>query len=682
MSTQAVENAATKIEKLRQQINEHDYNYYILSEPTISDEEYDFLVKELEKLEKENPELITPDSPTQRVGKDLTKEFPPVPHKVPMLSLSNTYKEEELLDFDRRVRELLPPGEKVEYVVEPKIDGASVNLNYVGGYLKTAATRGDGFIGEDITANVRTIRSIPLKLKEVKKRSSGYSLKDFEVRGEIFMKIDDFIKLNKERELRGERLFANPRNSAAGTLKMQDPQIVAKRPLNIFAYSIISLEEELESQHENLMLLKELGFNTNPLVTLCKSMDEVLDACRKLETKRNSLEYEIDGAVIKVNSIRQQKRLGSIAKSPRWATAFKFKAKQAYTRIRQIFWSVGRTGTITPIAFFDPVLLAGSTISRATLHNYDEIKRKDIREGDKVIIEKGGDVIPKVVAVVLTERPANSRRPKPPDKCPVCGSSIFKPENEVAYYCENTECSAQIKGRIAHFSYRGAMDIEGLGDAWISLFVEKGLLRTYADIYTLKNKRDELINMERLGEKSVDNLLKSIEKSKSQPFSKVLFALGIRYVGAGAAKKLTDHFNLIDDLINASEEEISSIPEIGPSISSSVKKFFSNKTNLKIVEQLKAHGLNFTSVRKKIKENFFTNKTFVITGTLSGFSREEVAERIISFGGKVTSSVSSKTDYLISGENAGSKLSKAQALGVKILNEENFKNYLNESGSK
>jgi DNA ligase (NAD+) len=682
MSTQAVENAATKIEKLRQQINEHDYNYYILSEPTISDEEYDFLVKELEKLEKENPELITPDSPTQRVGKDLTKEFPPVPHKVPMLSLSNTYKEEELLDFDRRVRELLPPGEKVEYVVEPKIDGASVNLNYVGGYLKTAATRGDGFIGEDITANVRTIRSIPLKLKEVKKRSSGYSLKDFEVRGEIFMKIDDFIKLNKERELRGERLFANPRNSAAGTLKMQDPQIVAKRPLNIFAYSIISLEEELESQHENLMLLKELGFNTNPLVTLCKSMDEVLDACRKLETKRNSLEYEIDGAVIKVNSIRQQKRLGSIAKSPRWATAFKFKAKQAYTRIRQIFWSVGRTGTITPIAFFDPVLLAGSTISRATLHNYDEIKRKDIREGDKVIIEKGGDVIPKVVAVVLTERPANSRRPKPPDKCPVCGSSIFKPENEVAYYCENTECSAQIKGRIAHFSYRGAMDIEGLGDAWISLFVEKGLLRTYADIYTLKNKRDELINMERLGEKSVDNLLKSIEKSKSQPFSKVLFALGIRYVGAGAAKKLTDHFNLIDDLINASEEEISSIPEIGPSISSSVKKFFSNKTNLKIVEQLKAHGLNFTSVRKKIKENFFTNKTFVITGTLSGFSREEAAERIISFGGKVTSSVSSKTDYLISGENAGSKLSKAQALGVKILNEENFKNYLNESGSK
>jgi len=687
MATQAVGNAATRIEKLRRQINEHDYNYYILAEPAISDEEYDLLVKELEKLEQENPELITPDSPTQRVGKDLTKEFPPVPHKIPMLSLSNTYKEEELLDFDRRVRDLLSSGEKVEYMVEPKIDGASVNLNYVNGYLKTAATRGDGFIGEDITANVRTIRSIPLKLKTAggtkgKQKSSLYSLKDFEVRGEIFMKIDDFIKLNKERELRGERLFANPRNSAAGTLKMQDPKIVAKRPLNIFAYSIISLEEELESQYENLQLLKELGFNTNPLVTLCRNINEVLEACRKLEAKRNSLEYEIDGAVIKVNSVKQQKRLGSIAKSPRWATAFKFKAKQAYTRIRQIFWSVGRTGTITPIAMFDPVLLAGSTISRATLHNFDEIRRKDIREGDKVIIEKGGDVIPKVVAVVLSERPQNSRQPKPPEKCPVCGSSIFKPEGEVAYYCENTECSAQIKGRLAHFSYRGAMDIEGLGDAWISLFVEKGLLRTYADIYSLKDKRDELTDMERLGEKSVDNLLKSIEKSKSQPFSKVLFALGIRYVGSGAAKKLTDHFSSIDELMNAGEEEMSSIPEIGPSVSSSVKKFFSNKTNLKIIEQLKAHGLNFTSVKKKINENFFTNKTFVITGTLSGFSREEASERIIFLGGKVTSSVSSKTDYLISGENAGSKLSKARNLGVKILNEENFKNFLKESGSK
>lgn len=687
MTKLAVGNVENRIEELRQQINEHDYNYYILAEPIISDEEYDLLIKELEKLEQEYPELITPDSPSQRVGKDLTKEFKPVTHKIPMLSLSNTYKEDELLDFDRRVRDLLPSGEKVEYAVEPKIDGASVSLRYVDGYLKTAATRGDGFIGEDITANVKTIRSIPLKLKEFRKTNGrkkfpDYALKDFEVRGEIFMKIEDFIKLNKEREVNGERLFANPRNSAAGTLKMQDPRIVARRPLNIFTYSLINPEEELNTQYENLKLLKDLGFNVNPLAALCKNIDEVLKACRALEEKRNSLEYEIDGAVIKVNSLSQQKRLGSIAKSPRWATAFKFKAKQAFTRIRRIFWSVGRTGTITPIAMFDPVPLAGSTISKATLHNIDEIRRKDIREGDKVIIEKGGDVIPKVVAVVLTERPANSSPHKPPEKCPVCGSSVFKPENEVAIYCENTECPAQVKGRLTHFSYRGAMDIEGLGDAWISLFVEKGLLRTYTDIFTLKEKRDELISMERLGEKSVDNLLKSIEKSKSQPFNKVLFALGIRYVGSGAAKKLADHFNSIDDLINASEEEISSIPEIGPSISGSVKKFCSNRSNLKIIEQLKAQGLNFTSVKKKIKKNFFTDKTFVITGTLSEFSREEAGERINSLGGKVSSSVSSKTDYLISGENPGSKLAKARNLGVKILDEENFKNYLKESGSK
>ncbi len=683
MAKLAVINVENRIEELRQQINEHDYNYYVLAEPTVSDEEYDLLVKELEKLEQENPELITPDSPTQRVGKDLTKEFKPVAHKIPMLSLSNTYKEDELLDFDRRVHEMLTSGEKAEYVVEPKIDGASVSLHYVDGYLKTAATRGDGFMGEDITANIKTIRSIPLKLNEPGNGKQKLSApKDFEVRGEIFMKIEDFIKLNKDRESRGDRLFANPRNSSAGTLKMQDPKIVAKRPLNIFAYSIISTEEELGTQYENLKFLKGLGFNVNPLAVLCKNIDEVLKACRTLEEKRNSLEYEIDGAVIKVNSLSQQKRLGSIAKSPRWATAFKFKAKQAFTRIRRIFWSVGRTGTITPIAMFDPVLLAGSTISKATLHNIDEIRRKDIREGDKVIIEKGGDVIPKVVAVVLTERPVSSSPSKPPGKCPVCGSSVFKPENEVAIYCENTECSAQIKGRLAHFSYRGAMDIEGLGDAWISLFVEKGLLKTYSDIYNLKDKRDKLISMERLGAKSVDNLLKSIEKSKSQPFNKVLFALGIRYVGSGAAKKLTDHFNSIDDLINASEEEISSIPEIGPSIRGSVKKFFSNRSNLKIIEQLKAHGVNFTSVKKKIKENFFTDKTFVITGTLSEFSREEAGEKISSLGGKVASGISSKTDYLISGENPGSKLAKARSLGVKILDEEIFKNYLKESGSK
>jgi DNA ligase (NAD+) len=663
-----------QIEQLRELIREHDYKYYVLTEPSISDNEYDDLIKELEKLEAENPHLITPDSPTQRVGKDLTKDFKTVTHKVSMLSLANTYNEEELLEFDKRIRNLLPENETVEYVVEPKIDGASVSLNYVDGYLKTAATRGDGTTGEEITINVKTIKSVPLKLK--KPNSIKYKLKDFEARGEIFMKIKDFLKLNKEREEQGDKLFANPRNSAAGTLKMQDPKIVAKRPLNIFLYMLVSTEEEFETQFENLHMLKSLGFNINPEYKLCKNINEVLNACHKLEEKRDSLEYEIDGAVIKVNSISQQKILGSIAKSPRWAVAFKFKAKQAFTIINKITWQVGRTGTVTPVAELDPVFLSGSTISRATLHNIDEIRRKDIRESDKVVIEKGGDVIPKVVAVVLSERKKNSKITTPPEKCPVCGKPLFNPENEVAYYCENPECPAQIKGRLEHFAARGAMDIEGLGEAIIDLFVDKGFLHTYADIYDLKQKRNELISIERLGEKSVDNLLDAIEESKKQPFSKVLFALGIRYVGAGAARKLTDHFNSIVSLMKASEEEISEVHEIGPSISSSIKKFFSNNDNVNIISRLRKQGLNFTSETKIESLSFFNKKTFVLTGSLSKFSREEASERIIALGGKVSSGVSKKTDFVLTGENAGSKLDKAKSLGIKILTEEEFLEYL------
>ncbi len=669
--------AALKIEELRDKIREHDFNYYVLAEPVISDEQYDLLMKELEELELENPDLITPDSPTQRVGKDLTKEFKPVTHKVPMLSLANTYNEEELFDFDRRVKDSLPAGENVEYVVEMKIDGASVSLNYVNGFLKTAATRGDGFVGEDVTNNVKTIKAVPLKLK--KHKNFPYLLDDFEVRGEIFMNINEFLKLNKEREEKGEKLFANPRNSAAGTLKLQDPKLVSKRPLNVFVYTLISLNEDFESQYENLEILNKLGFRINKKFKLCKNINEVVEICRKLEQERDNLEFEIDGAVIKVNSMRQQKILGAIAKSPRWAVAFKFKAKQAFTRLHKITWQVGRIGTVTPVAELDPVLLSGSTISRATLHNFDEIQRKDIREGDKVIIEKGGDVIPKVVSVVLKERDAKSQPVKPPEKCPACGTPLFKPEGEVAYYCENTECSAQIKGRLAHFAARGAMDIEGLGEALINLFVDENLLRTYDEIYDLKDKRTTLIKIERLGEKSVDNLLKSIEESKKQPFSKLLFALGIRYVGSGAAKKLADNFTSIDELINADEDAISSVREIGPSISGSVKKFLSNETNLKVINRLKEHGLNFEAEKKLRKETGFTGKTFVLTGTLNNYSREEAGDKILYLGGKVTSSVSKKTDFVIAGENAGSKLSKAESLGVKILTEEEFIKMLNDA---
>ena len=666
-----------KIEELRNQIIRHDYNYYVLAEPVISDENYDKLVKELEKLETENPHLITPDSPTQRVGKDLTKEFNPVKHKIPMLSLANSYDEQDLIDFDRRVKESLPEAEKVEYVVELKIDGASVSINYVDGLLNTAATRGDGTVGEEVTNNIKTIRSIPLKIDLSKEKK--YKLKNFEVRGEVYMRISDFDKLNEEREANGEKLFANPRNSTAGTLKLQDPKVVSARKLNVFLYSLISVDEEFESQEENLKLLSKLGFTVNPKYKVCKSIEEVLKICNKFEEIRDTLEYEIDGAVIKVNSMRQQKLLGSIAKSPRWAVAYKFKAKQAFTKLNEITWQVGRTGAITPVAELNPVKLAGSTISRATLHNYDEIQRKDIRVGDTVVIEKGGDVIPKVVSVVLSERPKKSQQTLPPEKCPVCSSKLFKPENEVAFYCENPECSAQIKGRLIHFASRGAMDIEGLGEALIDLFVDKGFIIHLSDIYKLKDKRNELVQIERLGEKSIDNLLKSIEKSKSQPFSKVLFAIGIRYVGAGAAQKITDHFNSIDDIIAAVEEEISAIYEIGPSISKSIKQFFSDKKNIRLIEDLRKSGLTFTSEKKEIVQSALTGKTFVLTGTLSSLSRDEAGARIIALGGKVTSSVSKNSDFVVAGEKAGSKLSKAESLGVKVLDEDTFLKMLEEN---
>lgn len=672
------ESVEKKIQKLREEINKYDYYYYVLAQPLISDEEYDKLYKELEKLEAENPHLITPDSPTQRVGKDLTKEFRPINHLVPMLSLANTYDEQDVYDFDRRVREGLPEGEKIEYVVEYKIDGASVSLRYINGKLYTAATRGDGTVGEEIMNNVKTIRSVPLQIK--KPAGIKYKLNDFEARGEIYMNIADFEELNRKQAEKGEKLFANPRNSAAGTLKLQNPQFVASRKLNILLYFLISLEDEFEYQSENLELLKQMGFRVIPDYRVCTSIDEVLEVCREFEAKRASLEYEIDGAVIKVNSIRQQNILGSIAKSPRWAVAYKFKAKQAFTYVRDIVWQVGRTGAVTPVAELEPVKLAGSTISRATLHNYDEIKRKDVRVGDKVVIEKGGDVIPKVVAVIIEERKKDSKPTKPPERCPVCKSKLYKPEDEVALYCENPECPAQIKARLIHFASRGAMDIEGLGEALVDLFVEKGFLKTFSDIYELKNHREELIQIERLGEKSVDNLLKAIEKSKSQPFEKVLFALGIRYVGAGVAQKLAEYFGNIDALIEADEEEILSVYEIGPSISRSVKEFFSNKHNLELIEKLKKAGLKFSSEQKKpVKDNFFKDKTFVLTGTLSSFSRDEAAARIKKLGGKVTSSVSKNTDYVIAGEKAGSKLDKAKSLGVKIINEDEFLKLLEEN---
>lgn len=667
-------NIEKRIEELREEIRFHDYNYYILTEPKIPDEQYDKLYKELENLESEYPELITPDSPTQRVGSDLTKVFKPVQHKIPMLSLSNTYSEDELFDFDRRVREGIGNINEVEYIAELKIDGVSVSIRYENYNLVTAATRGDGTVGEEITNNVKTIRSVPLKLNRIK--NSKYDLSKIEVRGEIFMELDAFKKFNKDREEKGEKTFANPRNSTAGTLKLQDPKLVAQRPLDLFIYFLFSENNQIETQSESLELIKQLGLKVNPNYKLCKNINEVLEFCKVWEEKREELPYEIDGVVVKVNSVKYQRNLGSIAKSPRWAVAYKFRAKQAETTLNKIFWQVGRTGTLTPVADLEPVFLAGSTISRATLHNIEEIERKDIREGDYVIIEKGGDVIPKVVQVITEKRGKDSVKIVPPQNCPVCNSKLIRPDGEVAIYCENNTCPAQVKGKIEHFASRGAMDIEGLGKAIIDQFVEFNFLKSYADIYDLHKHKNELIALERFGELSINNLISAIEESKNRPFEKVLFALGIRFVGAGAAQKLARHFKNIDNLLKASEEDIENIHEIGPSISVSIKKFFATSDNLEIVNRLRKAGLKFAVESTGETSEALKDLTFALTGTLEKFTRDEAKEMIQQKGGKVTGSVSKNTSYLVVGENAGSKLEKAEKLGIKILTEDEFLSFI------
>ncbi len=662
-----------KIQELREKLNEHNYNYYVLSNPIIDDYEYDLLYNELKNLEEQNPDLITSDSPTRRVGSDITNSFETVAHSTPMLSLANTYNEGELIDFDRRVKDGLLENEIPEYITELKIDGASVSIKYINGLFSVAATRGDGTQGEDITNNIKTIKSIPLK---VKNRFNDLNLTEFEVRGEAFMELEAFAKLNKRREENGEKLFANPRNSVSGSLKLLDPKLVSERPIDLFLYYLLSNTTKLNSQYENLKLLEQLGFKVNNNYKLCKNIGEVIEYCRYWEEERYNLPYEIDGVVIKVNSINQQNILGSIAKSPRWAVAYKFKAKQEKTILNNVVWQVGRTGAVTPVADLEPVFLAGSTISRATLHNYDEIIRKDLRVGDTVIIEKGGDVIPKIVEVVLSERKPNSEPIQMPELCPVCGEKLNRLEGEAAIYCENSYCKAQVVGRLIHFASRGAMDIEGLGEAIIEQFVELGYLKTFTDIYDLVKIKDELIKIERFGEKSITNLLNSINTSTKQPFSKVLFALGIRYVGSGAAKKLSKAFTEIDKLILASEEEILQVNEIGPSISNSIKMFFSKPENLEMVTKLKNYGLNFKVAEEDITNNIFAGKSFVLTGTLT-IKREEAAELIEKYGGKVVSSVSKNTNYVLAGENAGSKLEKANKLGVQVLEEEEFMQLIN-----
>ena len=658
-----------KITGLKEKISDADYKYYVLAEPEIDDIEYDMMMKELEQLEKENPQYASPDSPTQRVSGEPAKKFSAVTHVVPMLSLANSYNFNDLLDFDKRISSLIP-GQKYKYVCELKFDGLAVSLIYENGFLVRGATRGDGIKGDDVTNNLKTIKSIPLSVKSDKYRN-------FEVRGEVFIKKNDFQKINDEQSLRGEKLFSNPRNTAAGALKLKDSRAAASKPLNIFIYSFRSNDVKLNSHFENLAILNKLRFPVNGLSRLADSIDEVKNFCNETEEIRDTLPYEIDGIVIKLNSIQQQETIGFVAKSPRWAIAYKFKAKEKTTRLNNIILQVGRTGAITPVAELEPVFLAGSTISRATLHNFDEIRRKNIRVGDIVRIEKGGDVIPKITEVVLEKRKKNSMAFPEPEKCPVCGEKIYTSEDEANIFCVNYFCPAQIQGRIEHFVQRDAMDIEGLGTSIVELLLQKGFIKDFTDLYNLKEKRDDLILIERFGAKSADNILSAIESSKDKPFEKVLFAIGIKHIGDRTAKIIANHFGSIDKLSNASVDEIDDIYEIGPATAESLVNFFRDEKSKTLIAKLRAHGLKFMTEKNNsgLDNEYIKGKVFVLTGTLDKYSRAGASEIIEKYGGRVSSSVSKKTDYVLAGAEAGSKLDKANKLGVKIIYETDFEKF-------
>ena len=664
--TQTPRQAQRRAEQLARELHDHDYRYYVLADPVIADEEYDRLMRELLDLEAEYPDFRSPDSPTQRVGGEPTKEFRTVTHDPPMLSLANTYNAEEIRDFDRRVRELLEQ-EKPVYVAELKFDGIAIALKYRDGALVQGATRGDGTQGDDITNNLRTIRSIPLVL-----RTKDKALKTIEVRGEAFMHRAEFDRMNAQRSAAGEKTFINPRNATAGTLKMQDPKVVASRPIQMYAYFLLGAGKELTRHSSNLETLRSLGFPVNQNSKVCRNIDEVIEFWKRWEEKRESLPYDIDGIVVKVDSLRQQETLGTIAKSPRWAVAFKFASRKGQTRLKGIALQVGRVGTVTPVAELEPVFVGGTTVSRATLHNIDYINELDLRIGDTVVVEKGGDVIPKVSGIVPSLRPEGTTAFVMPATCPACGSKIYRDEGEANYFCENAECPAQVRGRIEHFAHRGAMDIEGLGEAAVETLVTMNLVKNVADLYTLQAKKKTLVAIERWGEKSTQNLLDGIAGSKRQPFHRVIFGLGIRHVGAGVAKVLAESYPSMDALSAAKEEELHLTPQVGPKIAESIVHFFADRHNREIVRRLKEAGLMMTGA-SRAKKATLVGKTFVLTGTLPSYTREEAGRIIEENGGKVVSSVSKNTSYVLAGEDAGSKLTKARSLGITVLSESEFK---------
>jgi len=665
------EEVARRIAALVEQLDEHNYRYHVLAQPVISDQEYDRLMATLQQLEQAYPELRRPDSPTQRVGGQPTSEFPTVRHASPMLSLDNSYSPEDVRDFDRRVRQALP-GEEVEYVAELKIDGVALSLIYEDSLLVRAVTRGDGVQGDEITTNARTIRAIPLRLRE-----PGITC---QVRGEVYMEAADFAALNRQREEAGEPLFANPRNSTAGSLKLQDPGLAARRRLRFFAYWLAVEDDPATTHWEHLEGLRKWGLPVNPATTLCPDLETVFAFYAEYETRRDDLPYEIDGVVIKVDDLDQKQRLGATAKSPRSEMAYKFRARQARTVLRQIRLQVGRTGAVTPVALLDPVLLAGSTIQRATLHNEDEIRRKDIREGDTVVLEKGGDVIPKVVEVVLEERLPDSKAYEFPQTCPVCSSALVRDPDEAVTRCENPACSAQLRRRLEHFAGRNAMDIEGLGPAVVEQLVEKNLVEDVGELYSLN--LDTLADLERLAEKSARNLLDGLEASKERGFDRVLFALGIRHVGTTVARTLARHFSSVEKLAQAQVEALEEVPEIGPTIARSVRAFFASPEAELLIDKLRRAGLQLEMAETPAAaaDSYFAGKTVVLTGALGRHSRDQASALIQELGGRTTSSVSKKTDLVIAGDQAGSKLTKAQQLGIEVIDEEVFLQHLRAAG--
>lgn len=655
----------TEIENLRAEINRHNDLYYQNSAPEISDYDFDQLLEKLKQLEAEHPELVTPDSPTQRVG-GKAEGWTSFKHTIPLMSLDNSYSLDDLRDFNERCLKLAD-GRNVEYVAELKIDGLSVSLHYENGVLQVGATRGDGQTGDDVTNNVRTIKTIPLKLK-------GEFPPKVEVRGEVFMARSIFEKINAELEMQGEKLYANPRNFASGTLRQLDSQIVASRRLDMFPYDVWQGNQKPFSTHEeNFEWLKKAGFNVNPNRKVCKSFDELVEFINQIEAKRDSLDYEIDGIVVKVNSTALQEEFGSTSKAPRWAIAYKYAAKQTITKLNGITIQVGRTGALTPVAELEPVLLAGTTVSRASLHNEDEIKRLGLKIGDYVSIEKSGEIIPQVLQVIESKRTGNEIDYEFPVYCPVCAAYVLRPEGEAVTRCTNPDCPAKIKGRLSYFAARKAMDIEGLGDVLIETLVDKGIVKDVADLYSLNV--ETLTNFERMGEKSATKVIEQIENSKSRGLQRLLFGLDIRHVGDGYAKRIARQFHTVENLKSATVEQLDDIPDIGLSVAESVYQWFRDEKNIELLERLRNYGvkLDIEESSTAILDENFVNKTFVLTGKLENFTRDEAAKIIEDRGGKVSSSVSKNTNFVLAGSDAGSKLTKAESLGVKVLSEEEFR---------